>query len=127
MVKVEAVLNDRPITYVSSDVDDPEPLTPSHLLYGRRITRQPLPTFEEDEMHDPNFDASFEIKRRATRQSMVLQHFRSRWRHEYLTSLCEFHRATGSKDQKIHLSDVVLGHDDNPRVNWKLGVIESQM
>ena len=35
VIKIEAVLNDRPITYVSSDVSDPEPLTPAHLLYGR--------------------------------------------------------------------------------------------
>ena len=82
IVEVEAVLNDRPITYVSSDVDYPVPLTPSHLLCGRRITRLSLPTFEEDEMHHLNFDDSLVIKRRVTRQSMILQHFWSRWRHD---------------------------------------------
>ena len=35
VVEIEAVLNDRPLTYLSADIDDPEPLTPSHLLYGR--------------------------------------------------------------------------------------------
>ena len=35
VTEIEAVLNDRPITYMSSDVSDPEPLTPAHLLYGR--------------------------------------------------------------------------------------------
>ena len=33
VVEIEAVLNDRPLTYVSNDSQDPEPLTPSHLLY----------------------------------------------------------------------------------------------
>lgn len=36
--EIKAVLNDRPITYVSSDVLDDIPLTPSHLLHGRRLT-----------------------------------------------------------------------------------------
>ena len=36
--EVEAVLNDRRITYVSSDCVDKELLMPSHLLNGRRIT-----------------------------------------------------------------------------------------
>jgi hypothetical protein len=34
IVEIEAVLNHRPITYVTSEADDPEPLTLSHLLYG---------------------------------------------------------------------------------------------
>ena len=35
IVEIEAVLNDCPLTYVLSEINDPEPLTPSHLLYGR--------------------------------------------------------------------------------------------
>ena len=36
IVEIEAMLNDRPLTYVSPDLTDPQPLTPSpsHLLYG---------------------------------------------------------------------------------------------
>ena len=34
IVEVEAVLNDQPLTYLSADVNNLEPLTPSHLLYG---------------------------------------------------------------------------------------------
>ena len=41
IVEEEAVLNDRPLTYVSSDLADPEPLTPSYLLYGRRVQMIP--------------------------------------------------------------------------------------
>ena len=36
VVEVESVLNLRPLSYVSAN-DRGEPLTPSHLLYGRRI------------------------------------------------------------------------------------------
>ena len=31
---VELVLNDQPLTYLSADIMDPEPLTPYYLLYG---------------------------------------------------------------------------------------------
>ena len=34
IVEVEAMLNDCPLTYIPSDISDPEPLTPAHLLYG---------------------------------------------------------------------------------------------
>ena len=40
LVKVEETLNFRSLTYVSSD-DPEEPLTPSHLMHGRRILSLP--------------------------------------------------------------------------------------
>ena len=61
-VEVEAILNDRPITYVSGDVVDEEPLTPSHRLYGRRITLLPYPEIE-DEVTDPTFGDDSDLKR----------------------------------------------------------------
>ena len=33
-VEIEGTLNDHPFTYLSADLGDPDPLTPSHLLYG---------------------------------------------------------------------------------------------
>ncbi|XP_006822846.1 uncharacterized protein LOC102808814 [Saccoglossus kowalevskii] len=41
LTEVENVLNDRPLTYVSSDVEDNAPLSPSHLLHGRPLTSLP--------------------------------------------------------------------------------------
>jgi len=46
IVEIEAHLNNKPLTYISSD---PEPLTPSHLLYGRIIDTLPHSTTTEDE------------------------------------------------------------------------------
>ena len=40
LIEVEAVLNSRPLTYVSAD-DVDEPLTPSHLLVGYQILTLP--------------------------------------------------------------------------------------
>ena len=40
VVEIEAVINSRPISYVSS-ADFEEPLTPSHLVVGRRLLNLP--------------------------------------------------------------------------------------
>ena len=54
VVEIENILNNRPLTYVSDDPNDMEPLTPSHLLYGRQIT--PLPyKVTPDELTDPDY------------------------------------------------------------------------
>ena len=44
VTEIESVLNNRPITYISTDITDPQPLTPSHLLYGRRLDSLPYPS-----------------------------------------------------------------------------------
>ena len=123
IVEVEAVLNDRPLTYLSADVTDPEPLTPSHMLYGRRITMLPYPVVE-DELTDPTFLSSTSLRDKVNRQTQLLDHFQRRWQREYLTSLREVYKATGTSKQTVNVGDVVLVHDDVPRLQWRLAVIE---
>ena len=122
VVEIEAVLNDRPLTYVSDDSQDPAPLTPSHLLYGRHITR--VPYEHVTDIQDGDYGDRSDMNKRARVFAHLLEHFRSRWRQEYLTSLREFHKASGNNMQRIKVGDVVLIHDDGPRVQWKLAVIE---
>ena len=123
-VEIEAVLNDRLLTYTPSELEKMEPLMPAYLLYGRRVTLLPYESVNEDELEDPNFGDSSSIKRRAKHRALVLQHFRSRWRYEYLTSLQEYHKTTGTDTQKVNVGDVVLIQDDTPRIDWRLAVIE---
>ena len=58
------------------------------------------------------------------RQNVLLWHFQSCWKREYLTSLRELHRITGVTEQSIKVGEVVQIHDDTPRHQWRLGVIE---
>ena len=124
IVEVEAVLNDRPLTYLPSATGDPEPLTPSHLLCGRRIVPLPHPDAEDEEMTDPDYLSADQLRSKMDRQGLLLRHFQSRWKKEYLTSLREVHRTTGIAEQTIKIGEVVQIHDDSPRNQWKLAVIE---
>ena len=118
IVEVEALLNDRPLTYASSNINDLNPITPSHLLHGRRIVKLPHTSVQEDEICDPNFiNGGSEIRHRAKKQALIFQHFENRWKLEYLTALRETHRVTGNNHQEVKAGDVVLIHDDTPRVN----------
>jgi len=101
VTEIEAVLNDRPITYASSDVSDPEPLTPAHLLYGHQLV--PLPYQSREETDDPNFGETTGSALRTgfARHAQLLQHFQQRWKREYLTSLREQHRTTGNNEQSV--------------------------
>ena len=124
VVEIEAILNDRPLTYTSTDLNDPEPLCPSHLLYGRRIVSLPYPLDSEDPK-DPDYLAN-PIRRMANHQTQLNQHFQTRWKQEYLTVLREFHKVKGTyAPQTIKVGDVVLIHDDSPRARWKMAVIEN--
>ena len=117
VAEVEAMLNDCPLTYISDDISDPEPLTPAHLLHGRRLVRLPHdgPTIEE--ICDPSYLGADQLQRNASKKSMLLEHFTNRWKHEYLTSLREFYRPSRRGGQHIKIGDVVLVHDDCVRVN----------
>ena len=57
-------------------------------------------------------------------QTVLLEHFNSKWKHEYLTYLREFHGSSGDNHQRIKIGDIVLAHDDGPRINWQLAVIK---
>ena len=124
VVEVEATLNDRPLTYASSDVTDVEPLTPAHLLYGKRMTS--LPHSYEDDVENPDYVVSeSRVRKRLTNHARLLQHFQTRWKKEYLTSLRKFHKASGLNMQNVKVGEVVLIHDDGPRLHWRLGIIDS--
>ena len=124
LVEVEGVLNSRPLTYVSPN-DIEEPLTPSHLLTGRRIMSLPdhLCRVEEEDS-DSGHDV---LTRRMRHLNRLLEQFWSRWRKEYLLELRESHRYHHGTDNPtpVSVGDVVVVHStDHPRGFWKLGQVQ---
>ena len=65
VVEVEATLNDQPLTYVSPEFNDAEPLTPAHLLHGHRIMSLPHQEVREENLQDPTCGDSTDINRQA--------------------------------------------------------------
>lgn len=123
LTEVEAVINSRPLSYVCSD-DIEQPLTPSHLLVGRRIMDFPDHLCEEPEDYEMTPDV---LTKRARHLENTLTHFWNRWRKEYLTELRESHRYHKGKASvvSVEVGDVVLIHDsDQPRSFWRMGRVE---
>ena len=81
IVEIEAILNDRPLAYVSPDLKDPEPLTPAHLLYGRRIVSLPHPMIEGEVINDLDYGSNSQVKGRAGTMTLLLEEMEGRVPH----------------------------------------------
>ena len=128
VVEIEAVINSRPMSYVSSS-DYEEPLTPSHLVVGRRLLNLPDYLGYTCDPGDEDFEVNAsQPTKRVKHLASVLNHFWKRWRSEYLNELRESHRYSAKKapaHSSVSKGDVVIVHDDTlPRGLWKLGRIQ---
>ena len=123
VTEVEGVINSRPISYVSSD-DTEEPLTPAHLLCGRRLLSLPDSICYTDP--EAEYGISWEhLTRRLVHLNKLLGNFWNRWQTEYLLELRDSHRHVGKTSDKesVSVGDVVLVHDTKPRGFWKLAQV----
>ena len=75
VVEIESMLNDRPLTYVSTDISDPEPLTLAHLMYGRRIVSAPHPIDDQEEITDPSYLTDKDMRKAVNKHSRLIQQF----------------------------------------------------
>lgn len=102
LAQVEACLNSRPISPLTDDPADLNPLTPGHFLIG-----QPMCTVPEPSLLYINVG-------RLTRWRMVqqmYQHFWNRWAKEYLNILQQ-RTKWNTRQHNIRTNDLVLLKDD---------------
>ena len=122
VTEIEANLNSRPLTDVSSE-DLEEPLTPAHLFTVRRLTVLQDPFVQDDEDNYDSPTSHEEITRRIKHVNLTMSKFWKRWKEEYLTGLRESHRlmqVPGSNGNFVAIGDIVLVHDEKqPRLLWR--------
>ena len=124
LCEIEAVINSRPLSYVSTG-DLEEPLTPSHLMFGWRLLSLPDNLLHEQE--DSDYYTTPEVlTRRMKFLHRILDRFWRRWREEYLLELRNQHSLYVKKTgREIAVGDVVVVHSDSERRGfWRLGLVE---
>lgn len=116
LAQIEAILNSRPLSQLTEDVNDIQALTPGHFLVGEPLI-MPLPF-----VIDPK-PQSTGIRLWRDRQRMV-QHFWDRWKEEYLTTLQERKKWRKEKEP-IKIGQVVVIKAENfPPTCWALGRVD---
>ena len=113
--EVESILNSRPITFVSDDPVDSEPLMPNHLLLLKCDSPMPPGVFQKEDV----------FSRRRWRQIQYLSDiFWKRWSREYLPLLQSCQKWPFPR-RNLPVGDVVLVATENtPRNCWPLGRIQ---
>ena len=116
LCEIEAIMNNRPLTEVTSDDDNAEALTPNHILLFNAGVTYPPGLFSQDDLY---------VRQRWRQVQYLADLFWHRWRKEYLTGLQE--RQKWQKVQEnIQVNDMVLViENSSPRNYWPLGRIMS--
>ena len=118
VAEVSALLNSRPVTHLSVNIEDPEPLTPNHFLFAQVLPYFPLKKTELSDIEVSNTQF--------TQSQEIVQHSWKRWMQEYVPHLTEREKWTKQQLQ-LQVGDLVLVVDNNsPRGQWPLGrVVET--
>jgi hypothetical protein len=114
LTQIEALVNSRPLTAMSSDPAEPLALTPAHFLNTAPLLSLPSPFVESVNLLD----------RHALLDRMV-QSFWKRWRAEYLHQL-QSRAKWSTPSVPINVGTVVVIKVDNaPPFSWPLGIVEA--
>ena len=113
VTEVEVILNSRPISPLSSEPNDLEPLTPGHFLMG--CSPNALPdTFESPKLTS---------ERRFKLVQQLRNQFWNRWKKEYLNQL-QTRSKWNEPGKAPKIGDIVfLAEDNTPPLQWPLARI----
>ncbi|GFT18372.1 integrase catalytic domain-containing protein [Trichonephila clavipes] len=121
LIEIEGVLNSRPLTYIFSEFNEPESLTPSHMILGRRVNSLPPARLN----FNSNLSNRKVLIKRFNYRERLLNMFWTKWSKEYICMLKSAHcvKPTG-EIKEFKIDDVVLINDEKfPRHFWKLGKV----
>ncbi|KAL1267625.1 hypothetical protein QQF64_032988 [Cirrhinus molitorella] len=115
LIEVEAILNSKPLGYVSANISDMDPITPNHLLMGRPNSSLPQVVYHDSES----------LSRRRWRQSQILaDHFWAKFIRYYLPSLQLRQKWQVTTADLTEGSCVMMVDPQLPRTLWLVGKVE---
>ncbi|XP_065365522.1 uncharacterized protein LOC135958548 [Calliphora vicina] len=114
MIDIEAILNSRPISPLSSDPSDFEALTPGHFLIGAPLRSLPERDVPPIEINKLEYWA---------RISAIKQHFWKKWSHDYINELQTRNKWTSTNSNICTGSLVIIKEDNLPPQRWLMGKI----
>ncbi|KAL7826227.1 hypothetical protein SRHO_G00339650 [Serrasalmus rhombeus] len=114
LCEVETIMNDRPLTTVSDDPLDLEPLTPNHLLRMKVQPVIPPGIFQSTDLY---------VRRRWKQVQYITDLFWKRWIREYLPIMQKRSKWNLIKRNFLPNDLVVIVDDKAPRNSWLLGRI----
>ncbi|XP_022829237.1 uncharacterized protein LOC111358355 [Spodoptera litura] len=114
LIQIEAILNSRPLTPISSDPSDLIPLTPAHFLIGRTLTMLPAPQVDQAPLHTLS---------RYKRVQALKTHFWNRYYKEYVSELQIRNKWRTDRGQPQPGDMVIIKDDRLPPNRWLLGRI----
>lgn len=113
LIQIEAVLNSRPLTPMSSDPNDFSPLTPAHFLIGRPLIAPASNLTARNTSYLNRYE----------RVEQMREHFWKRWAKEFVSEL-QLRTKWKHKAEDISVDTLVLIKEDNlPPLKWRLGRI----
>lgn len=112
LVEVEGILNSKPLGYATSDIADPDPITPNLLLMGRRDASLPQAVYSKSDL----------LGHRRWRHSQVLaDHFWVQFTRNYLPNLQLRHKWCISTPDLTVDRVVIVIDPQLPRALWPVG------
>ncbi|KAL0852653.1 hypothetical protein ABMA27_012494 [Loxostege sticticalis] len=108
--QIEAILNSRPLSPLSSDPSDLNPLTPGHFLIGRALTAVPSIAGEEAK---PNYKLIARLR----------DEFWKRWSREFVAELQQRNKWRSTCPNPCVGDMVVVKEENLPPQQWRLGRI----
>ncbi|UYV68872.1 hypothetical protein LAZ67_6001388 [Cordylochernes scorpioides] len=112
LIEVESTINKRPLTYITENSDDLIPLTPAMFLQDRTTHFPEIEKITAD---------TFRRKQRGLQQ--MKRELRQRFRKEYLGLLVQ--KGKEGSEFTLKIGEIVLiGNEDQKRIDWPMAKIE---
>ena len=119
IAEASSIVNSRPITAISSDMDEPIPLTPSMLLtLKKRPVASPPGKFVTQDLY---------ARRRWRRIQYLADQFWVRWKREYLQNLQRREKCLDVQRNLVVGDVVMMKNADASRNEWPMGIVAEAM